>query len=87
MIIQFARHARRNGRLLAVLFIDLDYFKFVNDSLGRSVGDRLLKTMAERLKSCVRASDIVARRDNLRKDPATCLGQGREGKQKNRPDP
>ena len=61
LISQFALHARRNRRELAVLFIDLDYFKFINDSFGRSVGDRLLKTMADRLKGCVRAADTVAR--------------------------
>jgi diguanylate cyclase (GGDEF)-like protein/PAS domain S-box-containing protein len=61
LIVQFALHAQRYRRELAVLFIDLDYFKFVNDSLGRSVGDRLLKIMAERLRACVRAADMVAR--------------------------
>ena len=61
LIVQFAHHAERNGRKLALLFIDLDFFKFVNDSLGRSVGDRLLKIMAERLKGCVRSADTVAR--------------------------
>ena len=61
LIVQFALHARRTRRELAVLFIDLDYFKLVNDSLGRSVGDRLLKSMAERLKACVRSADMVAR--------------------------
>jgi len=61
LIVKFALHAKRYRQELAILFIDLDYFKFVNDSLGRSVGDSLLKTMAERLKACVRASDTVAR--------------------------
>ena len=61
LIARFALHAERNRRELAVIFVDLDYFKFVNDSLGRGVGDRLLKIMAERLKGCVRASDTVAR--------------------------
>lgn len=46
---------------LAVLFLDLDRFKFINDTLGHEVGDRLLATMAQRLKGCVRADDCVAR--------------------------
>lgn len=61
LISQSARYAHRYRREMAVLFIDLDYFKLVNDSLGRSVGDRLLKTMAKRLRACVRAADMVAR--------------------------
>jgi len=53
--------AERYGRSLAVLFLDLDRFKFVNDTLGHEIGDRLLKVAAERIKSCVRSSDCVAR--------------------------
>lgn len=53
--------AGRNGKLSALLFIDLDRFKSVNDSLGHSVGDDLLKLVARRVVSCVRDSDTVAR--------------------------
>ena len=53
--------ARRRDTKLSVVFIDLDGFKNVNDSLGHSVGDRLLAVVAERLARCARASDTVAR--------------------------
>ncbi len=53
--------ARRDGQQLAVLFIDLDRFKYINDSMGHQVGDQLLIEVAKRLKSCTRESDIVAR--------------------------
>ncbi len=55
------RQARRNGLNLAVMFIDLDRFKPINDSLGHKIGDMLLMTIADRLKTCVRDTDIVAR--------------------------
>jgi diguanylate cyclase (GGDEF)-like protein/PAS domain S-box-containing protein len=54
-------HAHRNGNMLAVMFIDLDRFKRVNDSLGHSVGDALLQEVTERLGECVREDDTVAR--------------------------
>jgi diguanylate cyclase (GGDEF)-like protein/PAS domain S-box-containing protein len=53
--------ARRYDHLLTVVFIDIDNFKLVNDSLGHSAGDELIVTVAERLRVCVRDGDTVAR--------------------------
>ncbi|TXG93496.1 MAG: EAL domain-containing protein, partial [Rhodocyclaceae bacterium] len=53
--------ARRENQQLAVIFIDLDRFKVINDTLGHHVGDLLLIEVANRLSACVRESDIVAR--------------------------
>ena len=53
--------AKRNKRQLAVLFVDLDRFKIINDTLGHEAGDELLKTIATRFKQTLRAMDVVAR--------------------------
>jgi diguanylate cyclase (GGDEF)-like protein/PAS domain S-box-containing protein len=55
------RSAQRHGKQLAVIFIDLDRFKAINDSLGHEAGDRLLKEMARRFKRSLRAVDVVGR--------------------------
>jgi len=52
---------RRYGQELAVLFIDLDRFKFVNDTMGHEAGDTVLKTVASRIRDCLRDSDTAAR--------------------------
>jgi diguanylate cyclase (GGDEF)-like protein/PAS domain S-box-containing protein len=53
--------AKRHKHKVALMFLDLDRLKDINDTLGHNVGDELLKTIAERLKSCVRGEDTVAR--------------------------
>ncbi len=53
--------AAREGHQLAVMFIDLDRFKVINDSLGHTVGDRLLQAVSERLLNCVRKGDTLSR--------------------------
>ena len=58
---QAIAYSRRNDQMHAVLLLNLDRFKTVNDSLGYTAGDRLLQSVAQRLTSCVRESDTVAR--------------------------
>jgi diguanylate cyclase (GGDEF)-like protein/PAS domain S-box-containing protein len=53
--------AKRDGTSVGVLYLDLDNFKLVNDSLGHHAGDALLASLAERLRSCTRDTDLVAR--------------------------
>ncbi len=54
-------HARRQQTTLALLFLDLDRFKLINDSLGHATGDQLLRVISRRLSSCIRDEDTVAR--------------------------
>ena len=58
---QLVADARRHNRRLAVLFLDMDNFKGINDSMGHGVGDEFLRVTAQRLRSAVRENDIVAR--------------------------
>jgi diguanylate cyclase (GGDEF)-like protein/PAS domain S-box-containing protein len=66
-------HARRNGALLALFFLDLDNFKPINDQYGHHIGDRVLRVVAKRLATCVRSTDTVAR---LCGDEFTVILQG-----------
>lgn len=58
---QAIKKAHRNEEQIALLFLDLDYFKEVNDTLGHGMGDKLLQEAARRVRHCVRESDTVAR--------------------------
>jgi diguanylate cyclase (GGDEF)-like protein/PAS domain S-box-containing protein len=60
-LVQAVAQARRSNTQVGVMFIDLDYFKNINDSLGHEAGDRLLEEMSLRLRGCLREGDTVAR--------------------------
>ncbi len=60
-VVNAIAQARRNRRAIAVMYLDLDHFKLVNDGLGHSIGDALLSEVAQRLQSCIRASDTISR--------------------------
>jgi diguanylate cyclase (GGDEF)-like protein/PAS domain S-box-containing protein len=60
-LIQAIGLAERHEKQVALLFVDLDYFKHINDSLGHAIGDQLLQSVARRLVSCVRGTDTVCR--------------------------
>jgi diguanylate cyclase (GGDEF)-like protein/PAS domain S-box-containing protein len=65
--------ARRSGTMIALLYLDLDRFKLVNDTLGHAGGDELLRQVARRLKSCLRETDTLARMSG---DEFTILAAG-----------
>ena len=60
-LVQAISHAKRNDEKLSVMFLDLDRFKNINDTLGHMVGDKLLQSVADRLKKCLRECDTLAR--------------------------
>lgn len=60
-LVQAISHAKRNNEKLSVMFLDLDRFKNINDTLGHMMGDKLLQSVADRLKKCLRECDTLAR--------------------------
>jgi diguanylate cyclase (GGDEF)-like protein/PAS domain S-box-containing protein len=72
-VTQALAYAQRQQVLVAILYMDLDRFKVVNDTLGHAVGDLLLQGVAERLKKCVRTNDSVAR--DADPDSQSCLAR------------
>jgi diguanylate cyclase (GGDEF)-like protein len=61
-LIQALSRAQRNNSMVSVMFLDLDRFKAINDTLGHEAGDEVLREVAARLARCVRKSDVVSRR-------------------------
>lgn len=72
-VTQALAYAQRHQAIVAILYMDLDRFKIVNDTLGHAMGDLLLQGVAERLKRCVRTSDSVAR--DADPDSQSCLAR------------
>ena len=60
-LVQAISHAKRNNEKLSIMFLDLDRFKNINDTLGHMMGDKLLQIVADRLKKCLRECDTLAR--------------------------
>lgn len=60
-IVHEISHAKHTGEKLAVMYLDLDRFKLINDTLGHDVGDNLLKEVSERLRKCLYSTDTIAR--------------------------
>jgi diguanylate cyclase (GGDEF)-like protein/PAS domain S-box-containing protein len=60
-LVQAMAMAQRNGKKLALLYLDVDHFKHINDTAGHAVGDQLLQSISKRLLDCVRSSDTVSR--------------------------
>ena len=70
------RLAKRNGSRIAVMLIDIDSFKSINDTMGHTGGDKVLKTVADRFKSCVKEDDMVARFSG--DEFLICIGNGQK---------